>query len=137
MSLDFKSLVAPHIKKVTYIEVDAISVSTFIETFIKENVPEIKTFCPEGWSYDQYNFLNPVVSLFLGENKGSDRFYTKWRPDLDDSEDWILKININGLPTKQVYGTKTVEVIIPYFILETINDAIFGDLEKVQVYWNW
>lgn len=161
-SLNLQNLMAPHIKEVKYVEIDAIYVKEIIEDTIKQNVPEIKTFCPDGWTYNPYHFLNPIVDYFLGECRGNGVSYTQWKPELDEEEDgrvlyshddWTeedsysepqpqkdfsLRVKIQeDYLVKGSFESKCVEIPIPFSLMNSINEAIFGDNEKVKMYWGW
>jgi len=130
-------------KSVSYLQMDRRRFQILVLDYIKDNVPEFSTCCPEGWDFDEYRSMDALMSYLLGDMliPGSNPyiFFVKENESLSlndpqlsvDGQTWMLKITIDECSPE--YNEKVVEVPIPYSLLQNIKNELFKNHKLVKV----
>lgn len=141
--------------KATYRQIKALQARGIINKILKDNLQELSTFCPEGWTYNEHHFLNPISDALLGACPGNGLFSIqtkenalypfegKWfYPEITSSKhrefkNWVLNVIIQEHHSKKTGASEIVGVRIPHKLLKHIKALIFGNNQKILVQWYW
>lgn len=128
-------------KSVSYLEVGERGLRIIVESYLKANVPELNTFCPEDWGFDSYTLMDPLMNYLLGGNLKDrvDPYFVREHECLYlydnqlscDGQLWMLKITIAHYSSP--YEEVDVLVPIPYSLLQNIKDALFKDHNLIKI----